>query len=123
MPALREDLYDNQLRVFVRQSYSRATRGHEAKRGDRAAGTLATGSHYVEELGMSTGNVESVWSVRYGERVVHKGDVFHDYAQYGLPDGDLHMDYNFWVIRAGDAVVLMDTGYDIAARTGWARSA
>ena len=65
---------------------------------------------------MSTGNVESVWSVRYGERVVHKSDVFHDYAQYGLPDGDLHMDYNFWVIRAGDAVVLMDTGYDIAAR-------
>jgi glyoxylase-like metal-dependent hydrolase (beta-lactamase superfamily II) len=65
---------------------------------------------------MSTGTVESVWSVKYGERVVRKSDVFHDYAQYGLPDGELDMDYNFWVIRAGGSVVLMDTGYDIAAR-------
>ena len=31
----------------------------------------------------------SVWSVKYGERVVRKSDVFHDYGQYGLPDGDL----------------------------------
>jgi glyoxylase-like metal-dependent hydrolase (beta-lactamase superfamily II) len=54
--------------------------------------------------------------VKYGERVVRKSDVFHDYGQYGLPDGNLDMDYNFWVIRAGESVVLMDTGYDIAAR-------
>ena len=65
---------------------------------------------------MSTGHGESVWSVKYGERVVRKKDVFHDYGQYGLPDGDLDMDYNFWVIRAGGSVILMDTGYDIAAR-------
>jgi glyoxylase-like metal-dependent hydrolase (beta-lactamase superfamily II) len=65
---------------------------------------------------MSTGKVESVWSVRYGERTVRKADVFYDYGQYGLPDGDLHMDYNFWVIKAGGSVILMDTGYDIAAR-------
>jgi glyoxylase-like metal-dependent hydrolase (beta-lactamase superfamily II) len=65
---------------------------------------------------MSTGTVNSVWSVKYGERVVRKSAVFHDYAQYGLPDGDLDMDYNFWVIRAGGSVILMDTGYDIAAR-------
>lgn len=65
---------------------------------------------------MATVNVESVWSVRYGERTVRKSDVFHDYAHYGLPDGDLHMDYNFWVIRTGGSIVLMDTGYDIAAR-------
>ena len=65
---------------------------------------------------MSTGKVHSVWSVKYGERVVRKSVVFHDYAQYGLPDGDLDMDYNFWVIKAGSSVILMDTGYDIAAR-------
>ena len=65
---------------------------------------------------MSTGKVKSVWSVKYGERVVRKSDVFHDYAQYGLPDGNLDMDYNFWVIKAGGSVILMDTGYDIAAR-------
>lgn len=62
------------------------------------------------------GRIDSVWSVRYGERVVRKSDVFYDYAQYGLPDGDLHMDYNFWVMRAGNKVILMDTGYDIAAK-------
>jgi glyoxylase-like metal-dependent hydrolase (beta-lactamase superfamily II) len=65
---------------------------------------------------MSNGVIESVWSVKYGERVVHKKDVFHDYGQYGLPDGDLDMDYNFWLLRSGDDIILMDTGYDIAAR-------
>jgi len=65
---------------------------------------------------MSTGRAQSVWSVKYGERVVRKNDVFHDYAQYGLPDGDLDMDYSFWVIKAAGSVILMDTGYDIAAR-------
>ena len=65
---------------------------------------------------MATGKVDSIWSVKYGERVVRKSDVFHDYASYGLPDGELDMDYNFWVIKAGDKTILMDTGYDIAAR-------
>lgn len=55
----------------------------------------------------------SVWEVKYGERVVRKSDVLNDYAQYGLPDGDLDMNYNFWVIRSGDTVILLDTGYDI----------
>ncbi|GAA4174033.1 N-acyl homoserine lactonase family protein [Gryllotalpicola koreensis] len=58
----------------------------------------------------------SVWSVKYGERVVHKSDVFHDYAAYGLPDGDLDMDYNFWVIRSLGKIILLDTGYDIPKR-------
>ncbi|HTT91670.1 MAG TPA: N-acyl homoserine lactonase family protein [Acidimicrobiales bacterium] len=65
---------------------------------------------------MGKEKAESVWSVKYGERVVRKSAVFHDFGQYGLPDGDLDMDYNFWVIRSGSSVVLMDTGYDIAAR-------
>lgn len=65
---------------------------------------------------MATPIVESVWSIKYGERLVKKSAVFHDYEQYGLPDGDLEMDYNFWLIRAGRDVLMMDTGYDIAAR-------
>lgn len=67
-------------------------------------------------MARESGVISSVWSVRYGERVVRKSDVFYDYAQYQLPDGDLRMDYNFWVMKAGDQVILMDTGYDIAAR-------
>jgi glyoxylase-like metal-dependent hydrolase (beta-lactamase superfamily II) len=58
----------------------------------------------------------SVWQVKYGERVVRRSDVLNDYAQYGLPDGDLDMDYNFWVLRAGEKTILVDTGYDISAR-------
>jgi glyoxylase-like metal-dependent hydrolase (beta-lactamase superfamily II) len=55
----------------------------------------------------------SVWSVKYGERVVRKSDVFHEYEQYGVPDGDLDMDYNFWLIRSNGSTILLDTGYDI----------
>lgn len=57
-----------------------------------------------------------VIQVKYGERVTQKSVVFHDYAAYDLPDGDLHMEYNFWVMRTGDTVILLDTGYDIPAR-------
>ncbi|GAA3662096.1 N-acyl homoserine lactonase family protein [Microbacterium marinilacus] len=57
----------------------------------------------------------SIWQVKYGERVVRKKDVFHDYGSYGLPDGPLDMDYNYWLLRAADgSVVLVDTGYDIS---------
>lgn len=65
---------------------------------------------------MASHTFDSVWSVKYGERIVHKRDVFLDYDNYGLPDGTLGMDYNFWLLRAGGDVVLMDTGYDISAR-------
>lgn len=57
--------------------------------------------------------VDSVWEVKYGERMVHKKDVFWNYSQYGLPDGELHMTYNFWVIRSQGKIILQDTGYDI----------
>ncbi|BCL30784.1 N-acyl homoserine lactonase family protein [Streptomyces aurantiacus] len=57
-----------------------------------------------------------VVQVRYGERVTTKSAVLHDYASYGLPDGDLRMDYNFWVLRDGSRTMLLDTGYDIGAR-------
>jgi glyoxylase-like metal-dependent hydrolase (beta-lactamase superfamily II) len=57
-----------------------------------------------------------VIQVKYGERVTQKSVVLHDYASYGLPDGDLHMEYNFWVLRDGGTTMLLDTGYDIPAR-------
>lgn len=58
----------------------------------------------------------AVLQVKYGERVTRKSVVLHDYASYGQPDGDLHMEYNFWVMRDGDRVMLLDTGYDIPKR-------
>jgi hypothetical protein len=58
----------------------------------------------------------SIIQVRYGERVTRKSVVLHDYSGYGQPDGDLQMDYNFWVVRTADRTILLDTGYDIPAR-------
>jgi glyoxylase-like metal-dependent hydrolase (beta-lactamase superfamily II) len=57
-----------------------------------------------------------VLQVKYAERVTQKSVVLHDYASYGRPDGDLHMEYNFWVMRRPGEVILLDTGYDVAAR-------
>jgi glyoxylase-like metal-dependent hydrolase (beta-lactamase superfamily II) len=57
-----------------------------------------------------------VIQVKYGERVTQRSVVFYDYGSYGEPDSDLHMEYNFWVMRHDGAVVLLDTGYDITAR-------
>src|SRR6201991_1607961 len=57
-----------------------------------------------------------VLSVKYAERRVRRSDVFHDYASYGVPDGWLEMDYNFWVIHGDDGITLVDTGYDVTAR-------
>ncbi|MDI2030553.1 N-acyl homoserine lactonase family protein [Saccharopolyspora sp. TS4A08] len=41
-------------------------------------------------------------------------DAFLNFASYGRPDEKILMDYNFWVIRNDDEVVLLDTGYDVA---------
>ena len=58
----------------------------------------------------------NVIQVKYAERVTQKSLVLHEYEQYGQPDGELHMEYNFWVIQAPDATILLDAGYDVAAR-------
>jgi glyoxylase-like metal-dependent hydrolase (beta-lactamase superfamily II) len=58
----------------------------------------------------------NVIQVQYGERVTQKSVVLHEYGQYGQPDGDLQMDYNYWVMRSGTRTILLDTGYEIAAR-------
>lgn len=57
-----------------------------------------------------------VVQVTYGRRATRRSAVLHDYASYGLPDADLAMEYNFWVLRDGPATILVDTGYDIPAR-------
>ena len=64
----------------------------------------------------STAGGLEVLQVTYGERVTQKSVVFNDYAQYDQPDGDLHMQYNYWVMRTPEKVILFDTGYDIPAR-------
>lgn len=56
----------------------------------------------------------SVLQVKYADRVTRKSIVFHGFADSGEPDADQLMDYSFWVVRNENAVVLVDTGYDIS---------
>ena len=65
----------------------------------------------------------NVIQVKYAERVTQKSLVLHDYDQYGQPDGDLDMEYNFWVIRAPDARSCWTPATTSRPGTGWARSA
>ena len=54
--------------------------------------------------------------VKYGERYLRMSDAFHDFERHGVPDRDLTMDYSFWVVRQGERVALVDTGYDVGER-------
>jgi glyoxylase-like metal-dependent hydrolase (beta-lactamase superfamily II) len=61
-----------------------------------------------------------VLAVRYGTRQATRREVFYRWDAYGEPDSALRMDYFFWVLRAGDSTILVDTGFDpdVAARMG-----
>jgi glyoxylase-like metal-dependent hydrolase (beta-lactamase superfamily II) len=52
-----------------------------------------------------------VSAVRYGTRETTASDVFLNYHVYREPDRPLRMDYFFWVIRGGQRVIVVDTGF------------
>lgn len=52
--------------------------------------------------------------VRHGTRRARRSDVYLNYAFYGEPDDDFTVDYYFWVLRSGDRVIHIDTGYSAA---------
>lgn len=56
-----------------------------------------------------------VLAVRYGYSQTTRGDCFYRYASYGEPDGEIAMDFYFWVIRDGSKTYLVDTGASQAA--------
>ncbi|WP_442575813.1 N-acyl homoserine lactonase family protein [Microbacterium sp. F51-2R] len=60
-----------------------------------------------------------VLQVTYAERPTTRSAMFDRFAESGEPDGPLLMDYNFWVLRRPGSVLLVDTGYDVAARPGF----
>lgn len=64
---------------------------------------------------MSAADQSSLKVIRisYGERITQKSKVLHGHAQYGEPDGDLHPEYNFWVIQNRDARILPGTGAEV----------
>ncbi len=54
-----------------------------------------------------------VLAIRYGHRVTTRAESFLNFHLYGEPDGDMDLDYFFWVIRDPGAggVTLVDTGF------------
>jgi hypothetical protein len=70
---------------------------------------------------MSDAGLEVV-QVEYGERMVNRSVVFHDYAQCGLPDAELHMECNFRVIRDGQTVMLLGASRRSRSRSRCAAS-
>lgn len=52
--------------------------------------------------------------VRHGTRETVRSDAFLNYSFYNEPDGPHRVDYYFWVLRRGDQVVVVDTGYSAA---------
>lgn len=52
-----------------------------------------------------------VLAVRYATKETKASEVYLNFHTYGEPDADLVMDYFFWVVRNGDRVVVVDTGF------------
>lgn len=56
------------------------------------------------------GGAVEVLAVRYATRRFRRSETFFRYHTYREPDGDLQMDFFFWVVRDGATTVLVDTG-------------
>lgn len=52
--------------------------------------------------------------IRHGTRLTKRSDVFMNYGFYGEPDDSFRLDYYLWVLRSGDQVIHVDTGYSKA---------
>jgi glyoxylase-like metal-dependent hydrolase (beta-lactamase superfamily II) len=52
-----------------------------------------------------------VTAVRYGTATRLRSTQFHRYNVYDEPDGEIVLDYFFWIISDGETIVLVDTGY------------
>ncbi len=55
-----------------------------------------------------------IFVVKHGTRATARSEVFLNYGFYGEPDGEYTVDYYFWVLRSGDSVIHIDTGYSAA---------
>ncbi|HVX33012.1 MAG TPA: N-acyl homoserine lactonase family protein [Solirubrobacterales bacterium] len=59
-------------------------------------------------------------AVRYGAMEASRSRLFHNFHTYGEPDAPASLAYYLWVLREGERVVLVDTGWDpaVARRRG-----
>ena len=61
-----------------------------------------------------------VQAVRYATLHAPRSDLFYRHGAYGEPDAETEMAYWFWLLRDGEHVVVVDTGFDpeVGARRG-----
>ena len=52
-----------------------------------------------------------VTALRYGTRTTRKSECYYRWSSYDEPDAEIGMDYFFWVLRNGDATIVVDTGF------------
>ncbi|GAA2178644.1 N-acyl homoserine lactonase family protein [Leucobacter tardus] len=52
--------------------------------------------------------------VRHGTRHARRSDVYMNYGFYGEADDDFTVDYYLWVLRNGEQIIHVDTGYSQA---------
>jgi glyoxylase-like metal-dependent hydrolase (beta-lactamase superfamily II) len=60
----------------------------------------------------AAGAIDEVVAVRYGTVRSHRSELYHRYAAYGEADARQDMDYFFYLLRSGDEVTVVDTGFD-----------
>lgn len=60
--------------------------------------------------------------VRHGTHRTRRSNVFLNYPFYGEPDGPFTLDYFLWVLRRGDEVIVVDTGYSSAGAAARGRT-
>jgi glyoxylase-like metal-dependent hydrolase (beta-lactamase superfamily II) len=56
-----------------------------------------------------------VVAVRYATLLSTRTALYHRWSSYGEPDGEQAMDYFFYVLRSGEATIVVDCGFDPAA--------
>jgi glyoxylase-like metal-dependent hydrolase (beta-lactamase superfamily II) len=72
---------------------------------------------------MTDPSVPTQWeafAVRFGRHRLRRSAFYLNYAGYGEPDGDLTMDYYFWLVRGPAGTIVVDTGFapEIGRRRG-----
>jgi len=59
----------------------------------------------------STQDTWEIVIIKHGTRSTKRSDVYMNYGFYGEPDDDFRLNYYLWVLRNGDQVIHVDTGY------------
>ena len=61
-----------------------------------------------------------VIAIRYGTYLSTRAENYYRFTSYGEPDGQLKLDYFFWLVRMGSEVTLVDTGFapEVGVRRG-----